>query len=642
MAAGVRQHETPDFVREHHIDPITLDIIENTLSNTRFEMDRVLETTAVSPVIREQSDQFPLIADRHGRMVIGQFGSAIQTIIAHSPYTAADFREGDVLALNDPYMCEGSISHTPDFLILKPIFYDGALVGYSSQWGNLMDVGGTAAGSMPIGARSIYYEGIRMPPIKLYDAGRLNEEALRMFCHNTRLPKHAEADIKAIAAGCAAGAARVVELCDRFGKDTYLEACDAMLDRTRRGLIEIIRTHLPDGKRFSFEDYADDDGLGSGPIKLEITMWRDGDHLFIDWTGSDPQVPGSVNFLLNPEMFKMFAGVFLIMAFDPALVFNDGYYDVVHVEIPDGSILRPRFPAPLGNRLTLMTRQFDVLGGVFSKALEHFAVTGSYGTSPNFVYSGTDSRGHPFQILEILYGGIPARPAGDGLDGHSWWPLFKAVPTEYLEKYYPLRIESYSVRTDSGGAGYHRGGHGVEKLYIFLADGSISFQDDRAHTRPWGADGGRSGASSEKIITRRDGTEERLPSKVESFPVRQGDRLNFSTAGAGGLGDPLDREAGRVAYDVRSGLVSVDAARSQYGVVVARDGTVDEAATGQTRDQMRKSRDGIPQFDFGPVPPVEELRKVIAKERREFDAAMARNAGDDAATAGAERATGTE
>ena len=547
-------------------------------------MDRVVETTAISPVIREQSDQFPLIADRHGRMVIGQFGSAIATILRNSPYEASDLRDGDVIALNDPYLCEGAISHCPDFLILRPIFFDDDLVGYSSQWGNLMDVGGTAPGSMPISARSIYYEGIRMPPIKLYDQGKLNEEALRLFCHNTRTPKMVEADIKAIAAGTAAGAARVRELCARFGKDTYLEACDAMLDRTRSGLIELIRTHLPDGERFEFTDYADDDGLGNGPIKLQMAMWRDGDTMNVDWTGSSPEVPGSVNFYLNPEMFKMFMGVFLIMAFSPDLVFNDGYYDLIKVTLPEGSILRPTFPAPVGNRLSLMARQFDVVGAVFSKALAQFAVSGGYGTSPNFVFAGTDERGEEFQVLEILYGGIPARPVGDGLDGHSWWPMFKAVPTEYLEKYYPIEIESYRARIDSGGAGYHRGGHGVAKTYRFLSDGTISFQDDRAVTFPWGYNGGQYGMSSEKLIIHADGSEERLPSKVETFPIKKGDRLVFSTAGAGGLGDPLDREPERTAADVHAGLVSVDAAAAEYGVVVSADGEIDHEATERERD----------------------------------------------------------
>jgi N-methylhydantoinase B len=613
----------PDFVREHDIDHVTLDIIENALSNTRYEMDRVLETTAVSPVIREQSDQFPLIADRHGRMVMGQFGSAIVTILEHSPYRAEDLVDGDVIAVNDPYMCDGSVSHTPDFMILRPIVYEGDLVGYTSQWGNLIDVGGTAAGSMPISARSIYHEGVRMPPIKLYDAGRLNEEALRLFCHNTRAPKEVEADIKAIAAGCAAGAARVTELCDRFGKETYLAACDAILDRTRSAVIDLIRTHLPDGERFEFEDFADDDGLGSGPIKLHMTMWRDGDTLNVDWAGTDPQVPGSVNFFLNPTMFQMFCGVFLIMAFAPDVAFNDGYADVIHVTIPAGSVLKPEFPAPLGNRLTLMARHFDVVGAVFSKALSHFSVSGSYGTSPNFVYSGTDSDGEPYQILEILYGGIPARPVGDGLDGHSWWPMFKAVPTEYLERYYPMRVDAYRARTDSGGAGYHRGGHGIAKTYTFLEDGLISFQDDRAHTYPWGVVGGKPGASSEKVIVRPGTGEERLPSKVENLPVRKGDRLIFSTAGAGGLGDPLDREPERIVADVRSGLVSVEAARRDYGLVVSARGEVDESATEAARAALRERREPIVDFDFGPLPPVDELRAQIARERRDFDAALA-------------------
>lgn len=623
MATVERPTGLPDFVREHDIDHVTLDIIENTLSNARFEMDRVVETTAISPVIREQSDQFPLIADRHGRMVIGQFGSAINTILRHSPYEASDLRDGDVIALNDPYLCEGAISHCPDFLILRPIFYEDDLVGYASQWGNLMDVGGTAPGSMPISARSIYHEGIRMPPIKLYAEGKLNEEALRLFCHNTRTPQMVEADIKAIAAGTAAGAARVRELCARFGKDTYLEACDAMLDRTRSGVIDLIRNYLPDGEHFEFTDYADDDGLGNGPIKLHMEFWRDGDTMNIDWTGSSPAVPGSVNFYLNPEMFKMFMGVFLIMAFSPDLVFNDGYYDVVNVTFPENSVLRPDFPAPVGNRLTLMARQFDVVGAVFSKALAGFAVSGSYGTSPNFVFAGTDENGNEFQVLEILYGGIPARPVGDGLDGHSWWPLFKAVPTEYLEKYYPMEIESYRARTDSGGAGYNRGGHGVAKTYRFLSDGTISIQDDRAVTFPWGYNGGRHGMSSEKMIIHADGTEEKLPSKVEILPVRKGDRLVFSTAGAGGQGDPLTREPERTAADVHAGLVSVEAAASEYGVVVSADGVVDAEATERLREKMRSERPDPPEFDFGPVPSMAELQEQIAEERRSFDARLA-------------------
>jgi N-methylhydantoinase B len=610
---------TPDFVGEHDVDQTTLDIIESTLSNTRYEMDRVVETTAISPVIREQSDQFPLIADAKGRMVMGQFGSAIDTIIEHSPFDRKDLAEGDVIATNDPYTCAGAVSHTPDMLLLRPIFSDDDLVGFSSQWGNLMDVGGKTPGSMPVRARTIFEEGMRLPPVKLYKGGEIDDELLHTFAHNTRLPEHAEADIKALAAGTKAAETRVHDLCDRFGTETYVEACDAILDRTRDGMIDLIHEFVPEGERYTFEDYVDDDGMGNGPIKLHLEIYREGDTVYLDWTGTDEQVPGTVNFLLNEQMFKMFTGVFLIMAFDPLLTFNDGYYDLFEVTLPEGTVVQPEFPAALGNRLPMMARQFDVLQATFSKLIDDFSVAGSYGTSPNLVYAGVDDEGAEFQMLEILYGGIPARPGGDGLDGHSWWPLFRTVPAEYQEAYYPLSIDEYSTRADTGGAGEFRGGHGIMKVYTFEADGAITFQDDRAHTFPWGVDGGSHAETSEKRLIRTDGTEEDLPSKVENVAVQAGDKLVFSTAGGGGLGDPLERDPELVAGEVERGLVSESAARTAYGVVLDGDGVVDAAATDDRRDELRSTREEPGEFDYGPLPDDNELEAQIADERRAFD-----------------------
>jgi len=608
----------PDFVREHNIDHVTLDIIENALKNIRHEMDRVLVTTAVSPVIREQADEFPLIADKKGRMIVGQFGSPVDTVLDNSPYKLEDLKDGDVIALNDPYMMEGSTSHLPDILLVRPIFHSGDHIGYALQWGNLMDVGGSTAGSIPIDARSIFEEGVRMPPVKLYNGGKLNDEVLRFFCHNSRTPRETRADVMAIAAGTAAGAQRVKDICDRFGKDTYLEACDALLTRTRTSIIGLIRQLIPEGQRFEFEDFTDDDGLGNGPIKLKLAMWREGDSLHLDWAGTDDQVPGPVNFLLNKEMFQMFAGVFLISAVDPTILFNDGYADVIHVNIPEGSVLRPKAPAPLSNRLVVMARLFDVLGAVYAKAIG-FNVSGSYGTSPNFVYSGVKGDGEPFQTMEILYGGIPAIPGKDGLDGHSWWPEFMAVPAEYMETYYPMLVDEYSVRPDSCGAGQFRGGGGIKKVYRFLADGAITYQDDRAATFPYGVAGGRPGASSRKTLVRAGGATVEMPSKVRDVPVYEGDRLVFETAGAGGVGDPLERNPEAVAKDVRWNLVSPEAAEGEYGVVLAGDGSVDGPATEARREEIRGGRGELLGFDHGDLPPLEEQRRAIAATRREFN-----------------------
>ncbi len=624
----IHEEALPDFVREHEIDRVTLDIIENALGNIRYEMDRVLVTTAVSPIIREQADEFPLIADRKGRMVVGQFGSPVDSVLANSPYDVSDLKNGDVIAVNDPYMMEGSTSHLPDLLLIRPIFYEGDHIGYALQWGNLMDVGGSTAGSIPIDARTIFEEGVRMPPVKLYDGGELNEEILRFFCHNSRTPRENRADIMAIAAGTATGAQRVKDICDRFGKDTYLEACDALLDRTRSSVIELIRQNIPEGERFEFEDYTDDDGVGNGPIRLKLTMWREGDTLHLDWTGTDEQVPGPVNFLLNERMFQMFVGVFLIMAFDPTILFNDGYTDAIKVTLPEGSVLNPKPPAPLSNRLVVMARQFDVLQAVYAKALAAFKVSGSYGTSPNLVYSGVKKDDEPFQTMEILYGGIPALPGKDGLDGHSWWPEFLGVPAEYMESYYPLIVEEYAARRDSGGAGEFRGGCGVKKVYRFLADGSITYQDDRAHTYPYGVDGGKPGASSAKTLIRKDGEEIKLPSKVRDVPVYEGDRLIFETAGAGGLGDPLERDPEMVAKDVCWHTVSREGAEEEYGVVLNDQGDVDAERTEARREELKSQRtDSLPQFDHGPLPSLEEQREEISETRRRFDEWLSRELG---------------
>src|SRR5919107_2735807 len=626
----LHEQSEPDFVREHDIDHVTLDISENALKNIRHEMDRVLVTTAVSPVIREQADEFPLIADRRGRMIVGQFGSPVDTVLENSPYRLEELKDGDVIATNDPYMMEGSTSHLPDILLVRPIFHSDEHIGYALQWGNLMDVGGSTAGPIPIDARSIYEEGVRLPPVKLYDGGTLNEEVLRFFCHNSRTPRETRADVMAIAAGTAAGAQRVKDICDRFGKDTYLEACDALLDRTRNSIIGLIRQLIPENQTFEFEDYTDDDGLGNGPIKLKLAMWREGDSLHLDWTGTDEQVPGPVNFLLNKEMFQMFAGVFLISAVDPTILFNDGYADVIKVNIPDGTVLRPKAPAPLSNCLVVMARLFDVLGAVYAKAIG-FNVSGSYGTSPNFVYSGVKKGGEPFQTMEILYGGIPAIPGKDGLDGHSWWPEFLAVPAEYMETYYPMIVEEYSARRDSCGAGLFRGGCGIKKVYRFLADGNITYQDDRHHTYPYGVDGGKPGAASKKTLVRASGETIDIPSKVRDVPVFEGDRLVFETAGAGGVGDPLERAPEAVAKDVRWNLQSSETAENVYGVIVSADGSVEEGATGSRREEIRGSRNEPPGFDHGNLPSLEEQRRVIAETRRAFDAWLSGEIGKERA-----------
>lgn len=578
------------------IDPVTLDIIENALKNTRFEMDAVLYRTAMSPVIREQHDQFPMITDPQGRMVVGQFGSFIAGLMASWDQS---IEPGDVIMLSDPYLCGGAISHVNDLLVLLPIFYENEIVGWASMFGHMQDVGGPLTGSLPTGATSIFGEGLRLPPVKIYEGGKLNRAVLDIMLNNVRQPDMNRADLMAIVASCRTAEKRVIELCERFGKDTYLAACGALLDRTYRAMKQLIVQNLPEEPQF-FEDYIDDDGLGNGPFKMKLTIWREGDEAYFDWTGTDPQALGPINFYLNEGMFKMFIGVYLIMVFDPQILFNDGFYPSLHVKMPRGSLIQPEFPAALGCRTHALTRLFDVLGGALAKRAPEFTTAAGYGTSPYMLYSGYKDDGEFYYLMEITYGGIPGRPIGDGMDGHSWWPLFTNIPTEYLESYYPIRIDGYTSIADSGGAGFHRGGNGIEKVYTYLEPGEVSIHDDRWLTPPWGILGGEPGMRSQKILRRTDGSEEILPSKCDQVTVEAGDQLVYRTAGGGGWKDPLTRPAEAVARDVRYGLVTRAKAEAAYGVVLNDDLTADEAASTALRERMTAERGEVAPFNFGP------------------------------------------
>jgi N-methylhydantoinase B len=577
------------------VDPIVLDIIENAMRNARDEMDAVLFRTAMSPGIREQHDAFPMIANPDGKMVVGQFGSFIH---GFQQGFHGMIEEGDVLLTNDPYAVRGAISHQNDWLTLKPIFRNGRLIAWAAMFGHMTDVGGKVPGSLPVDAASIYEEGVRIPPVKIVKHGVLQKDMLELILHNCRLPEWNRADFAAIVAALRLAERRLHEMGDRFGDDVLVAAMGLMLDRNRKAMREIIKLVVPEEKR-SFEDYIDDDGVGMGPYKIACTMWRTGDIAHFDFTGTDPQSVSSVNFYLNEEMFKMFLGAFTINLFDPQILFNDGFYDLVDVHIPEGTVLKPIKPAALSCRTHLLGRIFDIMGGLLGQGAPEALNAAGFSDSPHFMYSGYDRSGEWYQLYQIGFGGVPGRPAGDGPDGHSLWPAFTNVPNEFLEAYFPLRIVAYETIPDSGGAGAHRGGNGISIAYQFLEPGVISIHDDRWLTYPWGVNGGKPGARSTKRLERAaDGSSQILPSKCDHVAVEAGDILYFNTWGGGGWGDPLARPPERVALDVRRGLVSVEGAR-RHGVVVSAEGEVDADGTEALRAEIRATRPPAAMFDKG-------------------------------------------
>ena len=482
--ATIVQTATGD-VSSVDVDPVTLDIIENALRNARYEMDEVLFRTALSPGIREQHDEFPLIGDAQGRMVVGQFGLSIPALLDRYEGTIG---EGDVLLTSDPYACDAAISHANDWLVVLPIFFEGRVVGWASMFGHMSDVGGKTVCSMPADSRTIYEEGVIIPPFKLYDGGRLNEDALRIILNQVRRPDWNRADLNGIVAACRTASRRIQELCARFGVETYLSALDALLERNYQAMKTLLTMVFADGETLSFTDYICDDGVGHGPYELKLSLTRTGEKVLLDFTGSSPQSSGPINYYLNENLARMFFGIYMITVADPQILWNDGFYPLVDVYIPEKTFWKPEFPAALNARNHGVGRIFDLFGGLLGQKNPDLLNAAGFSSSPHFMYSGTykdgDRAGEWFQLYSIGFGGIPGRPIGDGPDGHSLWPSFVNIPCEYLESYYPLRIELWETVPDTGGAGLHRGGNGVDVAYRFLQPGTIAIHDDRWLTYP--------------------------------------------------------------------------------------------------------------------------------------------------------------
>ncbi len=597
----------PGQVDPVEVDPVTLDLIENGLRNARYAMDGVLLRTALSPGIREQHDEFPLIADPSGKMVVGQFGLSVPDFLAGFDDTVAD---GDVLLTSDPYACGGAISHANDWLVVMPIYHEGRVVGWASMFGHMTDVGGRTPCSMPTDARTIYEEGVVIPPFKLYRGGELNTDALRIILNQVRTPDWNRADLDGLVAASRTGARRVVEMCRRFGTATYLSALDALLRRNYDAMKVLLATVFEDGRTISFTDYLCDDGVGNGPYELTLSLTRHGEKVHLDFTGSAPQAAGPVSYYLNENLARMFFGIYMITVADPQILWNDGFYPLVDVTIPDGSFWKPHHPAPLSGRSHGIGRVFDLFGGLLGQTNPALLNAAGFSSSPHFLYSGHyttgDRAGEWFQLYSIGFGGIPGRPLGDGPDGHSLWPSFVNIPCEFLESYYPLRVENWQTVPDTGGAGLHRGGNGVDVAYLFEEPGTIAILDDRWLTYPWGVNGGQPGARGTKWIERVDGSRQVLPAKCHDVPVAPGDVLHVVTWGGGGWGDPLARDPDRVALEVRRGLVTLEGAR-RYGVVCTTTGDplldidVDVEATEALRARLRAARpDPLPVFDKGP------------------------------------------
>lgn len=571
-------------------DPVTLEIVRGAITAAQAEMEALIERTAISAFIREKKDFYTALFDAEGVMAVGSmvpiFGDITAPVLAAFPRET--MRPGDVYWYNDCYASRGAVSHSNDQVLLAPVFKAGALRAFVMSWAHFADIGGLHAGSISPDTTEIFQEGIIVPPTKLVDAGRTNAAALAIFHRNSRFPDQSVGDMAALMASVELGAARVGEIIDRFGADVVTDALAQLLARTRR----LVRTRLAETFDYGthrFTDAIDSDGHGNGPFRMRFALTRargaGGEDRFVfDATETDDQAPGPVNLLMNPGVPGMALGLYFLGG-DPAQVCNAGGPRALdEVRLREGSLVCPRFPAPLGMRgLTIMrvlaalNGLVNVAGGGAPAAHSAYVVAMIRGT-----FTSEDGASERFLLVDGIGVGYGARAFADGIDA-VYFVAQENYPAEFLELGYPVRLREYGIAMDSGGAGRFRGGCGIVREYEILADAAVlSIRIDGVRNPPWGIDGGMSGGTGRAVVNPGTPDERVLDPLSDGNRVARGDVLRIETGGGGGHGHPFDRAEGAVLEDVLGGFVSREAAAHLYGVVV-RGRAVDRAATAARR-----------------------------------------------------------
>jgi N-methylhydantoinase B len=590
-------------------DPIILQVVEGTLASVEAEVEAAIERTSRSPMIREARDFRAGIHDRHCRKLTGRSYSAlVQPVVRDFPLET--MRPGDVYFHNDVYGSEGGIGHLPDLCVTVPVFEGAEIVAFVQAFGHHDDIGGAVPGSMPSHATSAYQEGLIVPPVKICDAGRPNEDVIRILVRNSRLPDSLRGDLDSEMAACRMGARRLAGLFRRYGRG-QVEACfDEILRRTTETFRRELLGKIPDGT-YVWEDYAEHDGVDPPRLHAQrMTVTKTADRLVIDFTGTSPQAKGPINhagdYADGVFLKKWLAPILRNLADTPErmaeLDVNEGVVPLLELRFPPpGTLLTPVFPAPTNARTFVILRLLGVLAGALAKAVggrmpadqETIRYTGCH---------GLDEDGQFYLMREVLGGGSGGRFYADGSDVIHVVPDSKNLPAEFTETRFPLRVERLALAPDSGGPGKRRGGLGYLKEIRVLRDSAFLSVADRSILSCWGLAGGKAGAPFRVTVDPGGPGERVLPGLVDDEPLPAGTLVRIETTGGGGWGDPLEREPDLVALDVLQGKVSPRAALEEYGVVLERRGdrvVVDGPATEARRGHLRARRGEPPFFDRG-------------------------------------------
>ncbi len=550
------------------LDPIGLEIIFNGLRSVTDETYVALMKSAYSTNIKERHDHSTAIMDPRGRLVV----QAVESLPIHIASMSGlmecllskfghDIREGDIFVANDPHVAGGT--HLPDVNMAMPVFIDGELTAFMCNIAHHADIGGMSPGSMAAGMSEIYQEGLRIPVIKLFREGELQQDILDLLLLNVRVPLERRGDYFAQIAACRLGRRRLAEVVATHSLPVVRTAFDEIIQRTEERLRNAIN-EIPDGV-YEFEDVMDGDGLATFDIPIRVRITVEGKRIQFDFAGTSKQVPGNINVTMNATQASVCYSLKALL--DPELPSNQGVLDAAEILAEKGTMLNGAFPAPVAARAHTCQRIVDVVFGALAQALPDRVVAAANGANTTAVFAGIDPRsGDGYVYLETLGGGMGARSMKDGKDGVQVHITNTSnLPVEAIETEYPLLVEEYSLVPDSGGAGRYRGGAGLRRV-VRPVDHDCSFNGvgERFRHQPWGLFGGSAGASGRFFLRQATGETRRLDDKPSDIVVTPKDAVIVETPGAGGYGVPHERDPEQLADDVRSEKFSADYMNTNY------------------------------------------------------------------------------
>jgi len=572
------------------IDPITLVVIQNGLNQVCNEMDLAFCRAAFSPVISEAMDRSDGIYHRDDGALIAQGELGLPVFVGTMQFStqaviarAKSIEPGDVFIVNDPYL---GGTHLMDVRFVKPFFYQGRLFAWLANTGHWPDTGGMVPGGFSAHATEVEQEGLRLPPVKLFKRGVMDEEILAIILSNIRIADQRIGDIKAQAAALAIGEKRLAALLDRYGADTVDGAIVELRARAAQQMRAKIAT-IPDG---TYEGHAivDSDGVMDEPLLIKMEIAKQGSGLTFDMSGSSPPCRGPMNSVIATTKSSIYLAMKHIF---PEVPINAGTFEPLTIIEPEGTFLYAHYPRPVsGCAAEVSQRIAEAVFNALTHAIPDQLFAAPAGSSGNLALGGNDPKRQRSYVMYVISGGgYGGNPCGDGLsNGCSTIGISKTTPIEVMEQYYPVLFEEYSLHEGSGGAGEYRGGFGVNyTIRLRRGDARASMVMDHGRTGPLGALGGADGGVNKVRLER--GGRSYIPlhlSKDQDLELQPGDRICVSTPGGGGFGDPFRRDPQRVAQDVARGYFSAAQAEMLFGVRLRADGAIDQKRTEGLRKRV--------------------------------------------------------